>query len=70
MNHLSNPGKEIKRDSLSSGERTGKSPNHISGVVGLRHEFVKTERQEKLLGRSVRECESHVSETDKSLAVS
>ena len=70
MNHLSNPGKEIKRDSLSSGERTGKSPNHISGVVGLRHEFVKTERQEKLLGRSVRERESRVSEMKLTRAVS
>ena len=29
MNHLSNPGTEIKRDSLSSGERTGRSPNHF-----------------------------------------
>ena len=27
MNHLSNAGEEIKRDSLSSGERKGRSPN-------------------------------------------
>ena len=30
MNHLSNSGKEIKRDSQSSGERNGKSPNQIN----------------------------------------
>ena len=34
MNHLCNTGNEINRDSLSSGERRGKSPNHVSGVVG------------------------------------
>ena len=36
MNHLSNAGKEIKRDSPSSGERTGRSPNRLSGVAGPR----------------------------------
>ena len=39
VNHLSNSGTEIKRDSPSSGERTGRSPNHISGVVGPHTKF-------------------------------
>ena len=38
MNHLSNAGKQINRDSPSSGERTGRSPNHFCGVVGLHKE--------------------------------
>ena len=35
LKHLSNQGKEIKRDSLSSGERTGISPNLILRDKGL-----------------------------------
>ena len=38
VNHLSSAGKEIKRDSLSSGERKGRSPNRASGVAGLHKE--------------------------------
>ena len=34
VNHLSSTGREINRDSLSSGERNGRSPNRASGVVG------------------------------------
>ena len=29
LKHLSTPGRESKNDFLSSGERTGKSPNHV-----------------------------------------
>ena len=39
LKHLSSLTREINRDSRSSGERTGKSPNHPyfdkGGVVGL-----------------------------------
>jgi hypothetical protein len=39
LKHLSSLTREINRDSRSSGERTGRSPNHpyfgMGGVVGL-----------------------------------
>ena len=37
LKYLSSRRKEINRDSLSSDERNGNSPNHFGGVVGLRH---------------------------------
>lgn len=35
LKHLSSRGKEINKDSLSSGERKGMSPNHKLRFVGL-----------------------------------
>ena len=35
LKHLSSQGEEINRDSLSSGERTGISLNHILRDMGL-----------------------------------
>jgi hypothetical protein len=37
LKYLSSRRQEINRDSLSSDERNGNSPNHFGGVVGLRH---------------------------------
>lgn len=37
LKYLSSWRQEIKRDSLSSDERNGTSPNHLCGVVGLQN---------------------------------
>lgn len=37
LKYLSSRRQEINRDSLSSDERNGNSPNHFGGVVGLQH---------------------------------
>ena len=55
------------RDSLSSGERTGKSPNHTSCVWGCRAshcEVTKLIYSRTTLGRSATEGESPVGEMD------
>ena len=36
VNHLSNPRKRNRRDSPSSGERKGRSPNHIREIAHRR----------------------------------
>ena len=43
LKHLSTLSKRKKIDSLSSGERTGKSPNQklVSGVADIQYEEVK-----------------------------
>ena len=65
VNHLSNTGKEIKRDSESSGERNWRSLNRNSGVAGLHGDDPGREKlyvQQNDLGKSAEESESLVSE--------
>ena len=62
LNHLSTSGREIKRDSESSGERNRKSLNRlIGGVEGPRCLYFHGSG--KVLGKPAGEGESPVSET-------
>ena len=66
MNHLSNAGREIKRDSESSGERTWKSLNRLNGVAGLHGDDPKSMKkayfERNVLERTAKGCDSHVGE--------
>ena len=66
MNHLSSGGKEIKRDSPSSGERRGRSPNRSSaglkGRAGGNPGSEKPAGERNGMGRPAAEGESPVRE--------
>lgn len=70
LNHLSNLGKEIKRDSESSGERNWKSLNPLNGGCRAARAYVqqviKRMYSGKVLGKPDREGEIPVREIQSS----